>query len=811
MKHKLLNKLLTLALLTLGGVINPAWATETPVYSLTFSKLTSGTNYSSYTAAHDFTCSEKEWSVTGNQSLGAYVRVGGKHTTALDRTITSSETIVNKKIYKIIINHTGVSNGRSSSLTVNSITVEGSTSSDFSSSVIYKTLSSPSVGSSGSLTFEPDDVWAANSYFRIKVNCQITGSNNCGLNITSVNFYEQLAPEISADDVNIAADVLAGNISYGITNPDGSSLTAAKKSGDWLTVGAVDAVNNKVAFTATENTGSARAAVVTLTYGDVTKDVTITQAAAVAKYAVTYVSAPSNGTLVVKREETTVSSGSEVSDGTELTIIATPDDRYKLSKWQYKEAGDADWTDGVGTSFTIDGKAVAFQAIFEAKTYYNVTYSVNGATNVVEYEKDADISFAAPASSSIPTGYTFKGWRTATLSLTDTDPDDYVTEATSSSNITYYAVMAIGAIGTPTLTKMGSSDTFTADDKVVIVAQVSSSYYAIYQETTNTSYVNKYSFDNNAASVAADDKKWLTVSAGASSGKWKLGDSTNGYIYNGSSNNLTADTSHSTDFTLTWNSTQSKFTLVGNDRWLSYRNDLTNEFYRMGGATSSDPSGTAYFDIYKYVPASTTYNSFCTSVTTIPVKVGDASYATFACNVPLDFTDSDIKAYIAKGKADYSGVKFYQVEKVPANTGVLLYKSGGTAESIPVLDGDADATTDNVFKVGTGTAVASVDTENDNLHNYILNKVGGVVGFYRAAGQTVATNRAYIQIDESKSYSVKEFISLPGFDDDADSINEELRIKNEESSEGAIYNLAGQRISKMQKGINIINGKKVLR
>ena len=40
-------------------------------------------------------------------------------------------------------------------------------------------------------------------------------------------------------------------------------------------------------------------------------------------------------------------------------------------------------------------------------------------------------------------------------------------------------------------------------------------------------------------------------------------------------------------------------------------------------------------------------------------------------------------------------------------------------------------------------------------------------------------------------------------------INEELRVKSEEL-EGAIYNLAGQRLSKMQKGINIVNGKKVL-
>ena len=47
------------------------------------------------------------------------------------------------------------------------------------------------------------------------------------------------------------------------------------------------------------------------------------------------------------------------------------------------------------------------------------------------------------------------------------------------------------------------------------------------------------------------------------------------------------------------------------------------------------------------------------------------------------------------------------------------------------------------------------------------------------------------------------------FDDDATSLNEELRMKNEEL-EGSIYNLAGQRINKMQRGINIVNGKKIL-
>ena len=36
-------------------------------------------------------------------------------------------------------------------------------------------------------------------------------------------------------------------------------------------------------------------------------------------------------------------------------------------------------------------------------------------------------------------------------------------------------------------------------------------------------------------------------------------------------------------------------------------------------------------------------------------------------------------------------------------------------------------------------------------------------------------------------------------------------ITSNNAQEGLLYNLAGQRISKMQKGINIVNGKKILK
>lgn len=54
---------------------------------------------------------------------------------------------------------------------------------------------------------------------------------------------------------------------------------------------------------------------------------------------------------------------------------------------------------------------------------------------------------------------------------------------------------------------------------------------------------------------------------------------------------------------------------------------------------------------------------------------------------------------------------------------------------------------------------------------------------------------------------VKEFVLNFG-EDDADDINSLTPSLSE--GEGAIYNLAGQRLSKMQRGINIVNGKKIL-
>ena len=91
----------------------------------------------------------------------------------------------------------------------------------------------------------------------------------------------------------------------------------------------------------------------------------------------------------------------------------------------------------------------------------------------------------------------------------------------------------------------------------------------------------------------------------------------------------------------------------------------------------------------------------------------------------------------------------------------------------------------------------------DATGKYILAQPEGEpVGFYLANGGTIKAGKAYLE-DGS---GVKAFY-FEG--DDATGIdaieNEQPKVNN------AIYNLAGQRISKMQKGINIVNGRKILK
>ncbi len=203
-----------------------------------------------------------------------------------------------------------------------------------------------------------------------------------------------------------------------------------------------------------------------------------------------------------------------------------------------------------------------------------------------------------------------------------------------------------------------------------------------------------------------------------------------------------------------------------------------------------------------YRESTTSQNQICFSdieIKTIAdqtVSVTAAGYATYVSDNDLDYSNvSGLTAY--KATVEDETVTFTKVATVPAGEGVLLKGNAGDF-NVPVTAGvTAWAAADNAFVRGTGATVAS---ETDGKYNYILNKVGDVVGFYKAAGQTVATNRAYLQSTASAARL--------GFKFDGEATGIKSINVNAENSD--IYNLNGMRVEKPTKGLYIMNGKKVV-
>ena len=170
-------------------------------------------------------------------------------------------------------------------------------------------------------------------------------------------------------------------------------------------------------------------------------------------------------------------------------------------------------------------------------------------------------------------------------------------------------------------------------------------------------------------------------------------------------------------------------------------------------------------------------------------------YATLYNDETAGTLSSNVSVYAGKKNGNYITLT-EQGNTIPAQTAVILkgtdeYYSFTPAASAPAITGENDL-------LGTAAPLTADGSQ------YALASLSDEVGFYQVvSGTVIPAGKAYIIY--TGSGDVKGFV----FDfDGATGINLTPALSE---SEGAIYNLAGQRLQKVQKGINIINGKKVLK
>ena len=178
------------------------------------------------------------------------------------------------------------------------------------------------------------------------------------------------------------------------------------------------------------------------------------------------------------------------------------------------------------------------------------------------------------------------------------------------------------------------------------------------------------------------------------------------------------------------------------------------------------------------------------------VQIGDAGYSTMFNTYSDVEIPSGIEAYA--GVVNDESLSLVAIEnKIAASEPVVLKGAAGLYNFMPTTG--ATQAADNDLKGSDGSV-----TGGTNI--YALSKKNDVVGFYPVASTvTIPAGKAYLEYTGSNP--VKGFTFE--FEDDATAIE----MVNGQSSmdNGPIFNLAGQRISRMQKGINIVNGKKILK
>ncbi len=203
-------------------------------------------------------------------------------------------------------------------------------------------------------------------------------------------------------------------------------------------------------------------------------------------------------------------------------------------------------------------------------------------------------------------------------------------------------------------------------------------------------------------------------------------------------------------------------------------------------------------------------------VTSLPVtlKASALGYATFCCPVPVKIP-SGVEAFVSK--IEDNTIKLFRIENfkdaeenvvIPANTAVMLHNKNfneiDETFSFEIAEYSGEGITDNGF-YGTIPAESMVAGKTYySLRTWKVNDVPTKVGFATKTSGSLAGFKAWIC---EEGQSARNFTIVFDSDSDPTGIVEALGL---EDANVEIYDLNGRKLSSYKRGINIVNGKKVM-
>ena len=227
-----------------------------------------------------------------------------------------------------------------------------------------------------------------------------------------------------------------------------------------------------------------------------------------------------------------------------------------------------------------------------------------------------------------------------------------------------------------------------------------------------------------------------------------------------------------------------------------YVGDNSTRAYYSGRGTYVDAGGN--------IAANNGYDWIIEEVTTLPVTVTEAGYATFFAPVEVTVPAGDVTAHTVTVDGEWASLS-EALTTIPANTGVVL-ANAGTVELAINYAGTTAAIEGNVL---AGTAAKSI-ISIENGSYYVLAKPEGaeVAGLYTPKNGDDKTtfingsHKAYMHLAaQGAAYYSFRFPGTTGIEE----------VTTENGNVKAIYDLTGRRVEAITApGIYIVNGKKTL-
>ena len=204
-----------------------------------------------------------------------------------------------------------------------------------------------------------------------------------------------------------------------------------------------------------------------------------------------------------------------------------------------------------------------------------------------------------------------------------------------------------------------------------------------------------------------------------------------------------------------------------------------------------------------------------TKLTQIPFTFNSNAlgYATFNCPVDVQVPD-DVDAYVCRRNG--TQLTLFKIENIttkddddndvptiPANTPVLLYNSNYTKN--PTVQFKTTTLDEEVEVEGNGFyGTVGAKAYDESYSWYSLQKSGDNMGFFKKSSGTLNGFKAWVRVSDT---SARQLTIVFDGESDPTGIVEALGLEDENVE---IFDLNGRKLSSYQKGINIVNGKKVM-